>query len=222
MSRAWAPCKTIFVTLATAALIGGCIFSPSPAPPEPPAPPPPIESSEDLIEALSNAYQSRRYDRIQGLFHDDYLFVLYPDPTPDPTQPPPPENWGKTEELRIHRRMFTPQDTPPDETPVPGELWLTGVGITLSESAAFEEVMDYYRTDLNPNGLPQEDWTVRGAEYNTSVLFETQGETDYQVTGTAWFVVVEDKSKTGSEPGRFLLYRWQDLGGSGKPSRLTL
>src|SRR5262245_29294952 len=138
MSRAWATCKTTLITLATAALIGGCIFSPSEAPPTPPPPPRTIDSPAALIAALSDAYQLRQYSLIEGLFHDDYLFILHPDPNPDPNQPPPPTDWGKPEELRIHRRMFDPQNIPADEEPLPMALWLTSVNITLAESQPFE------------------------------------------------------------------------------------
>ena len=208
--------RTLLLSLcaATALLTASCIFSPKDAPPQPPPPPPEIGSPAQLIEALSDAYQTRIFARFERLFHDDYLFIL----KPDPLEPNQPIDWGRTEELRIHRRMFEPQNIPPSETPLDEDLWLTSVTITLSPSSAFGERTEYYVSATNPDGLEPANWKAWGTDYSTSVLFETQGETDYQVTGSAYFVVVEDLTKTGTEAGRFLLYRWQDLGGTSKPS----
>jgi hypothetical protein len=103
---------------------------------------------------------------------------------------------------------------------LPEELWLTSVTIQLSPSSNFGERIEYYQSATNPDGLEPANWKAWGTDYSTSVLFETQGETDYLVQGSAYFVVVEDLTKTGSEAGRFLLYRWQDLGGNPKPSAM--
>lgn len=215
MSRARVTRKLTIALFAAATLLGGCIFSPAPAPPTPPPPPRPIDSPEALVEALSNAYQTRRFDRIEGLFHDDYQFVLHPNPD-DPSQP---INWGRTEELRIHKRMFEPQNIAPSDPPLDPNLWLVSVTINLS-GTTFEERTEFYSSATNPEGLEPTTWKALGADYDTSVLFETQGETDYLVTGRAWFVVVQDLTKTPGETGSFLLYRWQDLGDrTAKPSR---
>jgi hypothetical protein len=198
-------------------VLAGCIFSPDETPPVPPPPPPLVDSPAALIAALSNAYQTRRYDYIEPLFHADYLFKLRPDPL-NPTQP---EDWGRTEELRIHRRMFDPANIPPSETPLPMDLWLVSVSITLTAAREFDERDEYYVSATNPDGLDPASFKAWGTDYNTSVLFETQGETDYQVTGSAYFVIVQDLSKTPGDAGSFLLYRWEDLGAA-KASPLAI
>jgi hypothetical protein len=209
MSRARVARKlTIAVLVAAAVAMAGCIFSPSETPPPPPQPPIVIDTPEKLIEELSAAYQTRSYARLAPLFHDDYLFILQPNPM-DPLQP---ENWGKTEELRIHKRMFEPQNIGPSEEPLPTELWLVAVDITLTGNRPFDERPEFYASATNPEGLNASNWKAWGTEYTTSVLFQTQGETDYQVTGKAWFVIVQDLSKTPGAAGSFLLYQWQDLG----------
>ena len=37
------------------------------------------------------------------------------------------------------------------------------------------------------------------------------GQTDYLVNGQANFVAIEDLAKPSCEPGRFLIYVWEDL-----------
>jgi hypothetical protein len=170
---------------------------------------------EDTIARLSDAYAQRNYASYANLFHEDFIFILNPDATPDPNQPPPPTDWGKTEELRIHKRMFEPASLPPNEEPVPLELWLAQVTIALNAAGSFQEQPEYYRSATHPQGLDPGRWKAWGAEYQASVLFETQGATDYQVTGDAWFVVVDDLARPVGEAGKFTLYRWQDLAGLG-------
>ena len=74
-----------------------------------------------------------------------------------------------------------------------------------------------YDQFTNPEGLHAEAWDVTGADYNATVFFETQGDTDYRVEGRAEFVVARDKSKAVDAPGAWLIYRWTDLGAA-KPS----
>jgi hypothetical protein len=161
-----------------------------------------------VIARLRDAYAARSYAQYSTLFHDDFLFVLQPNPL-DPTQP---ENWGRTEELRIHKRMFEPQNIGPGEDLLPLDLWLLAIDIELTSNRPFEERPEFYVSPANPGGLDPSRWKALGTEYNTSVLFQTQGELDYQVTGKAWFVVVQDLWKVPGKPGAFLLYQWQDLG----------
>jgi hypothetical protein len=164
----------------------------------------------DPIAELQVAYQTRSYARLAPLFHDDYLFILQPNPM-DPLQP---ENWGKTEELRIHKRMFEPQNIGPTEEQLDANLWLVAVDITLTGNRPFDERPEYYASTVNPDGLDPLRWKAWGTEYTTSALFQTQGETDYQVTGKAWFVIVQDLSKTPGAAGSLLLYRWSDMAAS--------
>lgn len=136
-------------------------------------------------------------------------FILKPDPQ-EPTQP---IHWGRSEELRIHSRMFDPDRIPPQDAPLPEDLWPVAITITLSPAApSFEERPEYYQSETNPAGLDSSRWKVWGADFSSSVLFETQGDTDYQVIGSQYFVVAQDLSLIPGAPGSMLLYRWQDLG----------
>ena len=55
-------------------------------------------------------------------------------------------------------------------------------------------------------------WRATGAIYATSVYFQLAGDTNYVVNGHANFVVIEDKTKPQvNAPGKWLIYRWEDL-----------
>jgi hypothetical protein len=56
---------------------------------------------------------------------------------------------------------------------------------------------------------------VTDAIYATDVFFDTR-DTDFQATGRANFVVLEDLQKNPGEAGKFLLMQWDDLGSSRK------
>ena len=60
-------------------------------------------------------------------------------------------------------------------------------------------------------------WKVTDAIYSTDVLFDLQGEIDFQVRGQANFVVIEDLTKEIGDDGKFLLLQWNDLD-QAKPS----
>jgi hypothetical protein len=191
-----------------------CIFSPE-AGEIPPAPPPTIENAADLIEALSRAYQQRDDKLFAKLLANDpennaeYLFLLS-DPTPEnETQ------WGYSEEVRIHQRMFHPEAPLPGDTPVPPEIWLQSLTITLTPETAFSERTDLYTTE--GGYLDPAKWRATSATYGTYLLFELAGETDYRVEGRADFVVIEDRTKDVGDDGKFLLLIWEDLGSAGKP-----
>lgn len=176
-----------------------------------PPPPAPIESAPEVVDALSRAYQQRDPELLASILAKDpendaeYLFILS-EPTPEnETQ------WGYTEEVRIHQRMFQPQAPLPGDTPVPPELWLEGLTITLTAETEFKERTDFYITE--GGYLNRDKWIATSASYTTYLLFELQGETDYRIEGRADFVVVEDREKQVGEPGKFLLLIWEDLGG---------
>ena len=216
MSRARSPLKLALITVAMLAITAtGCIFSPDKPGTTPPPPPleyPAIVDPPTLIENLKLAYQKRDYDKFETLFHPDYQFRLNA-PAEDGT-----EYWGLAEELKIHRRMFRPADIQPPEDPLPVELWLSSVDITLNGSTSFDERPQYYyNINTNPEGLLDTAWEVTGSDYNATVFFETQGDTDYRVEGRAEFVVARDLSKSATAPGAWLIYRWSDLGAA-KPS----
>lgn len=200
-------------------LLSGCIFSPEQKTIEPPKPPA-ITKPEDVIKNLSFAYQFENYNLLASLLANDaarhaaYLFLLS-----DPTEQGETQ-WGYVEEVRIHRRMFKPEDTLPGETPVPPELWLSSVSINLNPLTPFQERTDLYSTNGGADGkLDPAVWIARDARYGTNVFFETQGDQspDFQVTGEANFVVIEDKTKQIGDPGKFLLLTWEDLKAAPKP-----
>ena len=97
-------------------------------------PPPPAESPEELIQVLAWSYHSRDLNVFASLLANDpdnraeFLFIL------DPAANAPEPQWGYDEMIRIHQRLFEPQNTPPGQTLVPAELWLTSVNITLTHS----------------------------------------------------------------------------------------
>jgi len=199
--------------------LSGCIFSPEQKTIEPPKAPT-IKKPEDVISSLSFAYQYRNLDLLQSLLandparHAEYLFLLS-----DPTDQGETQ-WGYVEEVRIHRRMFKPEDTLPGETPVPPELWLSSISIHLTQSAPFQERTDLYSANGGADGKPDPAiWKISDARYGTDVFFETQGDQspDFQVTGEANFVVIEDKTKQIGDPGKFLLYNWEDIKPPAKP-----
>ena len=180
-----------------------------------------IDSPEKVVTALEKAYQSRDHKLLEGLLaHDvaqnaEYVFVLS-----EPTEKGDTE-WGYDTEVRVHRRMFEPQNTPPGELPVPNDLWLQSVDVTLTQQADFVERTDLYSGDGGADGLlDSTKWRAMTARYSTDVFFAMQGDVDYQVTGQADFVIIEDLAKQGSESGRFLLLIWEDRGAPGKSSRL--
>ncbi len=214
MSRLRSSLTPVILTVAVlGTALSGCIFSPDPkTTPQDPGYTP-AKSEAELIGQLKTAYQKRDFDTFTKLFHPDYQFFL------NVAQPDGTTSWGLTEELRIHRRMFRPEDVQPGETPVTQDLYLVSVDITLTARDAFQDAGVYYLNPSNPTGFPRENFTVTQTDYAASVFFQTQGETQYRVDGAANFVVVNDLSKTVGQDGKFLIYRWEDLGGpTAKPS----
>jgi len=93
--------------------------------------------------------------------------------------------------------------------------------MTLTRQVDFVERPDHYTTANPPGGVDPARWIAREGVYSTYLFFHMQGDTDYQVTGRAAFVVIEDKTRANGEVGKFLLYRWQDLGSSRTKARAT-
>jgi hypothetical protein len=167
-------------------------------------------SEDELIQLLATAYRERDHDRFADLFSSDadeapyFFFMNSPINGID--------NWDRTEELRIHRRMFKPENLAPPEAPVPSQLWLVAITINLSRTAAsWVERTDLYKTPSNPSGLDQSKWKVAEAEFHAEILFETQSQTGYRVDGRENFIVIQDLDKTPGSPRRYLMYRWEDL-----------
>jgi len=161
-----------------------------------------------LVTRLRDAYATRNPALYEELFHSDFLFVL----PPDPLHPEQPTSWSRTEEVRLHRRMFEPQNISPSEPPIDPALWLIAIDITLTQAGPFVELPEFYVSPSNPSGLDPSRWKVVGTDYHASVLFRTRGETDYQVIARQSFVVAEDLSKHPWQHGAFSLYRWQEHG----------
>jgi hypothetical protein len=211
MSRVREFTRTTALFVALALCFGtSCIFSPE-AGEIPPSPPRKIEKPSDLIDALSDAYQQRNPELFAKLLandpenHAEYLFLLS-DPTPEnETQ------WGYTEEVRIHQRMFRPESPLPGDTPVPPEIWLQSLTITLTPVGGFTERTDLYTTSEG-GYLDPAKWRATAAKYTTYLLFELAGDTDYRVEGEASFIVIEDRTKDVGDDGKFLLLIWEDLG----------
>ena len=160
-----------------------------------------------LIDRLAESYRTRDLTLFSELLAADYRFIL--------DQPYPgmgETDWGVTEERALHRRMFTPDDRLPSEPPVPADYVVQSIQITLTLESAFQERRDLYTTANPPGPLSPALWIARGAIYGTNVFFDLAGGTDFQVTGRAEFVVLENRYLQPSDPHKFVLYRWEDLG----------
>ena len=213
MSRVRGHSRHITLVLALATCLWtGCIFSPEERE-IPPDPPPEINSPGALIQALSRAYQTRDTALLASILANDpsrnaeYLFLLSEPTGNGETQ------WGYAEEVRIHQRMFHPESPPPGDPPVSADLWMQGLTITLTPQEQFSERLDLYSENGGLDGkLDPAVWKVVDARYTTYVFFDLAA-LDYRVDANeANFVVIQDLSKSGSEPGRFLIYIWEDLG----------
>jgi hypothetical protein len=171
-----------------------------------PAAVPAATTPAQLIDALAAAYRARDPGRFAALLDADYLFVV--DPAPNG-----PGQWNAVEERRIHQRMFRPMDVPPSEDPVPEELWALRLLSKFTPREPFAERPEFYQSPSNPNGVDPARFKVWGAEYDTWIFFEMQGETDYEVTGRALFTVKQSLAGPFGSAPDITLYRWEDLGG---------
>jgi hypothetical protein len=171
-------------------------------------------SESDLIAKFTEVYRRRDFDLFATLFSTEadsaeFFFFL---------NEPAGANWDLTEELRIHRRMFKPEDPLPGESPVPLDLWLFRIDIQIAARTAWVERPSLYRSASNPGGLDPARWRAREAQHNAFVFFKMSGQTDYSVDGLENFIVIEDLQRTAGEDRKFLLYRWEDLG---SPERIS-
>jgi hypothetical protein len=171
-----------------------------------------IDSPEKVIDGLERAYRARDHEGFITLLANDpdrnaeFLFLLT-----EPTEEGETE-WGYETEWNLHWRMFHPRDTLPGDLPVPNDLWLQTVDITLTPLTEFSERTDLYSSDGGADGLlDPEAWRAISALYSTNVFFGMLGDTDYQVNARADVVVVEDLTKEAGEAGQFLLLIWKDL-----------
>lgn len=198
MSRGKETSTTIALTALSAVLfLAGCIFSPDKKDIVTNPPPTVIRSAQDVIDTLEFAYQERDLEKFQSLLAPEYQFFLAnPEPGSD-------ASWDYTEEVRIHRRMFRPQDTPFGEAPVPAEYWLQGINISLSPVTPWEAA--------TVDGLDTDKWRATQARFSTYVYFDTQTDNDFKVEDEAVFTVIEDLTKPSGATGKFFLLWWQDV-----------
>jgi len=84
--------------------------------------------------------------------------------------------------------------------------------VILVPESEFTERPDLYTTSDPPGPLDPTRWTASGAVYGADAFFQLQGDIDFRLTGRAYFLVVEDRTKPLHDPGRLQLYRWEDLG----------
>jgi hypothetical protein len=126
--------------------------------------------SPELIDVLAHAYRTMDLDLYATLFANarqhqvEFNFVLY-QPSADGEKA-----WGYDEEMRIHRRMFRPDDVQPGERPVPRPLWVRAIDVTLLPLGGWSERFDLYRSEHNPAGpLDRHRWRATSSEYSTSV-----------------------------------------------------
>ncbi len=172
----------------------------------PPPADPPIDSAEAVIEALARAYRTRDFELYRSLLaHEpsanaDFVFFLG-----DPTELGE-TSWGYDEEVRIHDRMFRPENAAPS---LPTGLWLQGLGVDLVQAASFSENTDLYSANGGLDGkLDPERWRALQARYTTELFLDLTG-TDYKAIGEAVFIVIEDRTKPAGER-KFWLLSWKD------------
>ncbi len=178
---------------------------------EDPITPPPVEpaidSAEALIEALAHAYGTRDLELfISLLAHDPSANAGFVFSLSEPTDLGE-TSWGYDEEVRIHQRMFHPQTAEP---PLATDLWLDSLGVDLAMLDGFTERDDLYSANAGLDGkLDPQRWRAVQARYTTDLFLDLKG-TDYGVEGEANFVVIEDRSKSTGNAGKFLLLSWKD------------
>jgi hypothetical protein len=180
-----------------------------------PEPLPIATSQDELIQLLARAESARNCTLFETLFPapEDSLeyFYFLNEPIGGVS------SWGLSDEVSIAHRMFLCDSLPPPD--LPQELWIQSITITLNRtSSEWNERSDLYRSTANPDGLDPTHWKATEAEYHADILFQTQGETDYRVDCRVNFVVVENLRKAPGAAGKFLIYRWEDLGNYAKPA----
>jgi len=170
-----------------------------------------VQSNQGIVDALHQAYETLDLDLFQSLFVREgeqgvpYTFFLAS--VSGDTR----ESWGLAQELRIHQRMFRPQDTPADDKPVPPALWLDGIQLELERHpGGFRERYDLYRSDAQLEGLSDKRWRAMSASYNYLLQLHTRGGQEIAARGIATFVVIEDLALRDTGKQRFFLYQWHD------------
>ena len=171
------------------------------------------DSATTLINQLANAYQERDLALLESLLahgpdsNARFHFVFKEDP-----QDAGPVSWDDEEEMRIHRRMFRPQETAGTGSPVGPELWPEAITVQWVQTRSFEEREDFYSEDGGADGkLDRSRWRVTDALYWTFAVFELQGDTDYAIDQMARFVILEDRAKNVGDAGMFRILQWEEI-----------
>jgi hypothetical protein len=167
-----------------------------------------IDTETAVVDAVAAAYERRDAERLAALLAPEYLFVG--------ATPGAAEVWGRTEERRIHRRMFAPESVPPGDTPVPLDLWPLSIRVKLTQVTTFSERPEFYWGSGNPTGIDPTRWLVRGARYLALARVDTQGETDFVVEGVSEFIVMTSRTEAVGGTPHAMLLQWADLGAPAK------
>jgi hypothetical protein len=99
--------------------------------------------------------------------------------------------------------MFDPMHPLRGEGQVPRDYWPQNIRMTLTLIQPFHE-----RSDL---GLAPQ-WKAWECEFRTQGLWDLEGPTDFWMDARSALIVLEDTSLPAGSHGKFLLYRWADLG----------
>ncbi len=164
-----------------------------------------------VMESLSRAYLTQDLGLFTSLLandpatHAEFVFLFNRPTSRGETQ------WDRSEEIRLHQRMFAPEGILPDDSPLPTDRWLDVVTPQFTQLGSFRERLDLYSENGGLDGkLDAERWRAMAARYATYMLLEC-AENDYLVDTESSFVVIEDRSKGIDEAGKFLIYRWEEL-----------
>ncbi len=201
--------KFLLLLAAVALLIvpAGCIFSPDDddggetPPPKPTIPP--AFSEDQLMANFRTAYEDMDYDIFEDLLHPDFITILQNSTIQE--FPDVGTTLDRSEELRIHQRMFSGQPvTDPDGALVQA---ISSISFDI-----FEQQVTW--ADSQPNDVIP---NARFSLYDVTFLFDRPGASTLKVVGQIKFyasgrdTVVGGVAKTYWE-----MVGQQDLTNSGK------
>ncbi len=166
-----------------------------------------VASDSALVDTLAAAYRAQDVSQLSALLADrdgvEFVFVgsIFGRSM----------HWGAERERRIHRRMFDPTHIHPGEPPVPADHWLGGLTLSMTRIGSFVEQPDlYFDPATNPHGPDPARWRITAASYRVSLLVHVAAMDFHPVGGRVRFIVAEDLERDARQPGKFLLYRWED------------
>jgi len=154
---------------------------------------PPQSESELLIE-LERTFNSRDIDALEILFHPEFTYHEVADDVIWMCR----DRW-----LCQHRNVFDPQSAQP---PLPPEYAVGTLDFTATPISGFVERPEYYSLQGQPEGLDPQRWRISAAEVDVRLSFELAGDTDYVARQRSNFVVVEGRSKSTGEAGKYAFY----------------